>query len=378
MMADDFLATFGHEPEGIWAAPGRINLIGEFTDYNQGFVLPIALHLVTRASVARRDDQLVCVKSTGSPAAHESLVEASLDSLSPRGGGFWTDYIFGVIWALVDAGHHLPGLEISIASEVPIGAGLSSSAALECAIGLALRDLFAPGLDLKSLASIAQHAENAFVGVPTGIMDQTASLRCISGHALLLDTRSGEIEQLPFDLERADLGLAVLDTGIRRELASSAYAGRRSACEEAARIMGVPALRDATTAQLSRIDDAVVRRRARHVIVENERVLDFARLLRVDRTAEIGPLITASHRSLRDDFEVSSRELDLAVDAAVAAGALGARMIGGGFGGCAIALTRRGALPAIADAVTRAFAEADYRKPTVFTAVAAGGARRLS
>ena len=296
-----------------------------------------------------------------------------IEELAPRRGGSWADYVLGVAWALVESGHPISGVDIFIDSEVPIGAGLSSSAALECAVGLALRDLFVPELTLRALALVTQRAENAFVGVPSGIMDQTASLLCIAGHALFLDTRSGETDQLDFDLAGAGLGLLVLDTGVRRRLASSAYADRRRACEAAARMIGVVALRDATMTDLDRVPDEVIRRRARHVISENERVLEVAGLLRSQKIPEIGPMLSASHRSLRNDFEVSCDELDLAVDSAMGNGALGARMIGGGFGGCAIALVRAEEASAIDDAVHSAFAEAGYDPPHVSSRAACRG-----
>jgi galactokinase len=372
-----FLATFGHRPEGIWAAPGRLNVIGEFTDYNDGFVLPLAIRAVTRAAISRRADDVLRVASAAPQATADPVVAVRIDELEPVAGR-WADYALGVAWALTQAGHHLSGVDVFIDGEVPIGAGLSSSAALECAVGLALRDLFAPSVTRLELAELAQRAENAFVGVPSGSMDQTASLCCTAGHVLLLDSRSREIDQLRFDLAGAGLELLVLDTSVRHRLASSAYADRRAACEAAARLLGLPALRDASPSDLHRIADDDIRRRARHVVSENARVLQVAKLLRAGRLIEIGPVLTASHRSLRDDFEASSAELDLAVDAALGAGALGARMTGGGFGGCAIALVHSHDAPAVAAAVAAAFAGAGWEAPHVFPEVPSGGARRLA
>jgi galactokinase len=372
-----FAAAFGHEPDGVWAAPGRLNLIGEFTDYNEGFVLPIALGFVTRAAVRRREDRVVRVTSSASTAAAEPHVSSTLDALDPRRRGFWADYVFGILWAFQEAGATLSGLDISLDGDVPIGAGLSSSAALECAVGLAVRDLFVPALDRRAIATLARRAENEFVGVPSGIMDQAASLLCRAGHALLLDTRSVEVEQLPLDLHFAGLELLVLDTGVRHENVTSAYAERREACEAAARALGVAALRDATAEDLVRLPEGVLRRRARHVVTENARVLETARLLRRGALAEVGPLLSEAHRSVRDDFEASSPEVDLAVDAAIRAGALGARMTGGGFGGSVVALVRAGASDAVAAAVGLAFAASSFAPPRAFLAYPAVGAQRL-
>jgi galactokinase len=372
-----FEDVFNHSAEGEWRAPGRLNLIGEFTDYNDGFVLPMALDATTSASVARRDDDLIRIYSANLESTGSSPIQAELADLQPTGTASWANYALGVAWSLQEDGHRLGGIDVLIDSEVPIGAGLSSSAALECAVGLALRDLFAPSLSRRELALICQRAENRFVGVPSGIMDQTASLCCTQGHAILFDTRSGDIEQLGFDLAASNLKILVIDTLVRHELASSAYADRRSACERAARDIGVAALRDATLADISRVKDPVDQKRARHVINEDVRVLVVADLLRAGAVDEVGAVLNAAHRSLRDDFEVSCAELDLAADTAVESGALGARMIGGGFGGCVIALVRPNGLDAVEQALRTAFAREGFHSPRCFTAVPAQGARRV-
>jgi galactokinase len=377
-----FRRAFGREPEVVAAAPGRVNLIGEFTDYNDGWVLPFALDRRTVAAVARRPDGAVIVSTSMLPPGHpDAVVAATLGELAPGAGSRWAAYALGVVWAMRGAGLAVGGVELHLDSEVPVGAGLSSSAALECAVAVALDALFATGCSRRDLAALARRAENDFVGVPTGIMDQTASLRGEDGNALLLDTRTLDVRQIPFDPAGAGLELLVVDTRVHHELGSSAYGERRRACIDAAATLGVDALRDVDPAAL---DDAlgclsgeVARRRVRHVVSENARVLAVARLLGAGDIRGVGPVLTATHRSLRDDFEVSCAELDLAVDTALGAGALGARMVGGGFGGSAIALVDAAGAGAVAAAVTGAFERAGLRGPSVFPAAPAPGASRL-
>ncbi|HMA45958.1 MAG TPA: galactokinase, partial [Frankiaceae bacterium] len=259
-----------------------------------------------------------------------------------------------------------------------LGAGLSSSAALECAAAAALDDLFGLGLSRPALALVAHAAEHDFVGVPVGVMDQMASMLCTAGHALFLDARSYEVEQVPLDLAGAGLALLVIDTRAPHRLVDGAYEDRRRTCEDAARRLGVPALRDVADlpGALAALPDPLARRRVRHVVTENARVLDVVERLRAGAPTAVGAVLTASHESLRDDYEVSSPELDLAIDAALAAGALGARMTGGGFGGCAIALVRAPAAEAVRRAVVRAFAAAGYAAPVGFPVTPAPGAHR--
>jgi galactokinase len=381
--AEGFRGLFGRRAEGIWSAPGRVNLIGEFTDYNDGFVLPLALPFAAQACAARREDDLVRVASAQRLEAGAPLVVGTeLDLLQPGSARGWASYVLGVLWALREAGEDLGGIELYINSDVPIGAGLSSSAALECSVALALRDLYGLSLSLSELARIAQRAENQYVGVPTGIMDQTASLRCRAGHALFLDTRTLEVRQVPFDLDPAGLTLLVVNTGVKHALASTAYAERRRDCTLAAAELGVAALRDVPPEEmddaLARLSDDVVRRRARHIISEQDRVLEVVRLLESGRPAEIGPVLSAGHRSLRYDFEVSCAELDTVVDVAVATGALGARMTGGGFGGSVVVLLELAAVEAVAAAVAEAFAARGYGRPETFPVVACDGASRVA
>jgi galactokinase len=338
----------------VWSAPGRVNLIGEHTDYNDGFVLPFAIEARTRVSAERRRTGDVVVRS----AQANGCARVALADLDPsRSTGSWADYAFGVVWALARL-TEISGLALSVDGEVPLGSGLSSSAALECAVAGAVDELFSAGLSRAELARACRQAENEYVGVPCGVMDQAAVLLCVEGHALFLDTRNLETRQVP--LAPADEGsvLLLIDTGVRHELASSAYAERRRDCERAAGRLGVRSLRDVSLeeleAALGELDDPRLVRRVRHVVSENGRVLEAVRLLEGGRLGEVGELLTQSHRSLRDDYEVSCAELDLAVDAALSAGALGARMTGGGFGGFAIALADAGREHAIRTGVSDA------------------------
>jgi galactokinase len=286
-----------------------------------------------------------------------------------------------VAWALGQAGVELGGADLVIDGDVPAGSGLSSSAALECATATALADLHGAGLDRAALAGLARRAENEVVGVPSGVMDQMVSMLARAGHALFLDTRSLATEQVPLPLEAAGLCLVVIDTRAGHRLVDGAYADRRAACEAAAAVLGVPALRDATAEQVEAAAEALGEeglRRARHVVTENARVLEAVRLLRAGDLDRLGPLLAASHASLRDDYEVSSPELDTAVAAAVAAGAVGARMTGAGFGGSALALVEAGLVGRVGDQVRGAFATAGFGPPAVAAVVPSDGARRLA
>ncbi|WP_338766138.1 galactokinase [Nocardia vulneris] len=370
-----------------WAAPGRVNIIGEHTDYNDGFVLPIALPLVVECAARVRPDQQVRVTSRQRPGETVLVAVAELAAQRDRVPG-WSRYPLGVVAEFVRRGHAVDGVDLVLDGAVPIGAGLSSSAALSCAVAIALRDLFAPTVTDRALIELARAAENDYVGAPTGLLDQSASIMCTAGHALFLDIRgfladddanSVAYEQIPFDLARFGLELLVIDTGQPHELVDGGYAERRAQCEAAAAELGVPALRDvAAVADVARLADPVLRRRARHVVTENARVLRVAEELRsgADPRA-IGPVLTAAHASLRDDFEVSTPALDAAVAAARAAGAHGARMVGGGFGGSAIALVDRAHTAAVVDATRKRFADAGFAEPRTFVVGPAAGAHRL-
>lgn len=370
-----FGESFGGEPEGVWRAPGRANLIGEHTDYNEGFVLPFALSRGTLAVAGRRDDDVIELRSRQVPDGGAVI---RLDSLAPGAIPGWAAYPAGVVWAMRAAGHPVAGVSLVIDSDLPRGAGLSSSAALECAVALALADLHGLAVPRTELVLIAQRAENDFVGVPCGIMDQSASLRCQAGQALLLDCRTSETAGVPFDPAASGLELLVIDTGARRELTGGDYASRRSECEQAARALGLRSLRDITgMTQLARQLAGPLARRARHVFTENQRVMETVRLLRAGRLSAAGALLTASHVSLRDDFQISWPEADAAVSAAIGAGALGARMIGGGFGGSVIALATAGNSARARASVSDEFGRQGWRPPRFLDATPSAGARRV-
>ncbi|MFF2960425.1 galactokinase [Streptomyces sp. NPDC057963] len=377
-----FTELYGNAPEGVWAAPGRVNLIGEYTDFNDGFVMPLALPHAARAAVARRTDGELRLHSTDVPGG---VVRLRVDELAPHQGHGWAAYPAGVVWALREAGHPVTGADIQLTSTVPTGAGLSSSAALEVVTAFALNDLFGLGLSASELAVLGQRAENAFVGVPCGVMDQMASACCTEGHALYLDTRDLTQRQVPFDLAAHGLRLLVVDTQVKHALGDGAYAERRAGCEAGAAALGIRTLRelpyDGLGAALDTLaeagaDESVVRC-VRHVVSDNERVKQVIALLDAGEVRAAGPVLDAGHASLRDDLRVSCQELDLVVSAAGEAGALGARMTGGGFGGSAIVLVEEERAEPVAASVLAAFASAGYAAPRIFPAVPSAGARRL-
>lgn len=377
-LADRFDSVFGEAPEGVWQAPGRVNLIGEHTDYNEGFVLPFAIDRAARVAVRLRPDSRVRLLST---FGNQGLTTADAGSLNRGTARGWTKYPLGVLWALQQRGIPVRGLDLLLDSDVPRGAGLSSSHAIECAVISALNELAAAGLDARAMVLATQRAENDFVGAPTGIMDQSASLRGAAGHALFLDCRDQSIRLVPFDAESAGLVMLVIDTKVSHSHAGGGYASRRASCELGAGVLGVKALRDVGIGDLEEAGgllDQETFRRVRHVVTENDRVLQTVGLLDGAGPAAIGPLLDASHASMRDDFEISCPELDLAVETARAAGAIGARMTGGGFGGSAIALTPVSAEQQVRAAVERAFTGAGYPAPDIFSVRPAAGAMRLA
>lgn len=379
-VAAQFEELYGSEPEGVWAAPGRVNLIGEYTDFNDGFVMPLALPHTAVAAVSRRTDGVLRVHSADVPGG---VVALAVDELVPLSDTGWAAYPAGVVWALREAGHAVPGADIHLASTVPTGAGLSSSAALEVVTALALNDLYELGLTAPELAVLAQRAENEFVGVPCGIMDQMASACCTDGHALYLDTRDLTQRQVPFDLAAVGLQLLVVDTRVKHALGDGAYAERRAGCETGARALGVRTLREVEYAHLPAAlerltgEDEKVRRYVRHVVSDNHRVERVIALLDTSDVRAVGPILTEGHTSLRDDLRVSCPELDLVVSSSLAAGALGARMTGGGFGGSAIVLTESPDADTVTKAVLESFTASGHTAPRVFPAVPSRGAHRV-
>ncbi len=373
-----FTEVFGELPDGCWWAPGRVNLIGEHTDYNDGLVLPLAIGLGVAVAARLRDDAVLQVHSL---QQHET-VRIPLADIAPGSISGWGAYSAGVAWALRRRGHQLPGLDLLIYSDVPAGAGLSSSAALECAVALTWNDVAGLKLDRDELAAVARSAENDLVGAPTGVMDQMASLHGRAGHLVFLDTRSMSVEYVPFELSVHALALLVIDTRSPHQLVDGEYAERRQSCHRACGLLGVGALRDLTLddlgTALDRLDDELLRRRVRHVVTENARVEDVVTALRsgADPRA-IGPILTASHASMRDDFEITVPQVDTAVTAALNAGAYGARMTGGGFGGSVIALVNNADVDKVAGATQSAYDEAGFDQPVTFTVTAEAGAHQL-
>ncbi|MCU1561774.1 MAG: galK [Arthrobacter sp.] len=377
-LAARFESVFGAAPDGVWQAPGRVNLIGEHTDYNEGFVLPFAIDRTARVAVRVRPDAALRMLST---FGNQGLTRADADALDPSTARGWTKYPLGVVWALQQRGLAVPGLDLLLDSDVPRGAGLSSSHAIECAVISALNELMSAGLGAEDMVLATQRAENDFVGAPTGIMDQSASLRGTAGSAVFLDCRDQGVRLVPFDAAGAGLVLLVIDTKVSHSHADSGYASRRASCELGAELLGVRALRDIAPADLPEAAgflDPVTFRRVRHVVTENERVLQTVELLDAAGPRAIGPLLNASHASMRDDFEISCAELDLAVDAARSGGAIGARMTGGGFGGSAIALAPMESERQVRAAVENAFFRAGHAAPDIFSMRPAAGAMRLA
>lgn len=373
-----FSARFGFRPQGVWSAPGRVNLIGEHLDYNGGPVLPLAIGHRTLVGASVRSDQRVRLVSRQDPATWEG----GLDELQPGRMSGWFGYAAGVLWALREAGQEVPGLDVLVDGRVPLGAGLSSSAALTCAVALAAAELTGQPVEgdraRRELAELCVRAENDFVGAPTGGMDQAVVLRAEAGHALLLDCATMDAEQILVP----DLGeILVVDTRSHHTLSDGQYGGRRAACERAAQELGVDRLASVQVTDLPRLlpvlSDDELRGVTRHVVTETARVSEVAAHLRGGRLLEAGAALTESHASMRDDFVISTPELDLVVRSAVAAGAAGARMTGGGFGGSALVLCQPGARSRNAESVAAAFAEAGYAPPGMLPVQACGPAARV-
>ena len=379
ILATEFERVHGHAPQGLFAAPGRVNLIGEHTDYNDGFVLPLALRQRVVIAAGTATGNRSSVRSMQQPGELETF---SATSVAPGEVSGWAAYAAGMFWSLRTAGHQVQDLDLILDGDIPLGAGLSSSAALECAVGVTLAGLAGLPLDATALARAAQRAENEFVGAPTGIMDQMASMHGRAGLLVFLDTRSLDVQHVPFRLAEAGLTLLVVDTRSPHALVDGQYGERRASCRAAARLLGVPALRDVPLTglddALDRLPDDLTRRRTRHVVTENARVLAVVRALRSGTDPRgIGAALSASHASMRDDFEITVPPVDLAVETSTATGAYGARMTGGGFGGCVIALVEAGQAAAVFDAIRAAFADEGFAEPQAVPAAPSAGAVRL-
>jgi galactokinase len=366
-----FADRYGEPPTTVGRAPGRVNLIGEHTDYNAGLVLPVALPHATYAAARARADELVRIVSE----QQDEVWEGTLGELGPGSVEGWAGYAAGVVWAFREAGYAVPGVDLLIDSRVPVGSGLSSSAALECSVGVALLDLL--GVDRTSemkeaLVAATIRAETEVVGAPTGGMDQTVAVHGVEGTALLIDFDSHESSEVFLDL--SDHTLLVTDTRVSHALTDGGYGSRRADCEAAARALGVPTLRRATLDGVEKLTDDRIRRRARHIVTEIQRVTDTVAALGHGDWAEVGRIFDASHRSMRGDFEISCPELDCAVAVAVQAGAAAARMTGGGFGGSSVAVVPDERVEAVMRAIDAAFVLEGFRSPAHLRAVPSAGA----
>ena len=371
---EKFLEVFGEEPDLIAAAPGRVNLIGEHIDYSEGFVLPFAIKDRTTAAIRKRDDSTVRIASV---QRRNKVITVDINDVQPGLKGDWDRYALGVLWSMGVK----TGVDLMIDGQVPLGAGLSSSAALECSVATAINHLFDMGFSLEELARLTQKAENQYVGVPCGIMDQSVSLMATVGSALLLDCRDLSTRNIPFDVAAHGLELLIIDTQAHHALTDGGYAERRASCESVALKLGIHSMRELTIAQLEESRDSITSveyLRARHAVSEMQRVLDCVEALSISDFEKVGRLINQSHASLRDDYTVSCPELDTAVDASLAAGALGSRMVGGGFGGSAIALIQASKTSETITAIEKAFAEKKFKAPRFFTSLPSQGAEVIS
>ncbi len=371
---EKFLETFGDEPDLVAAAPGRVNLIGEHIDYSDGFVLPFAIKDRTLVAARKRDDSTVRIASA---QRRSKVVTVDINDIKPGLKGEWERYALGVLWSMGVKG----GVDVMIDGHVPLGAGLSSSAALECSVATAMNHLFDMGYDLEELARLTQKAENQYVGVPCGIMDQSVSLMATQGFALLLDCRDLSTKNIPFDVASSGLELLIIDTQAHHALTDGGYAERRASCESAVAKLGVTSLRELTLQQLEQSRSLLTEIefvRVRHAVTEMQRVLDCVDALGNSDFEKVGTLINQSHASLRDDYTVSCPELDTAVDAALSAGALGSRMVGGGFGGSAIALIQASNTTETIKAIEKAFSAKGFKAPRFFTSLPSQGAELIS
>jgi galactokinase len=365
-----FQELFGRKAEVLAEAPGRVNLIGEHIDYSEGFVLPFAIADRTFAAIARNSDGLVRIASQ---QRKNRIFTIDINDVKPGSAGDWEKYVLGVIWTLDIS----TGVDILVDGHVPSGAGLSSSAALECSVAVGLNALFSLGNSLEDLARATQKAENDYVGMPCGIMDQSVSLMGREGSALLLDCRDLTTESVPFDVASQGLELLIIDTQAHHALVDGGYAERRASCESVAAKFDIPSMRHLTMDTLSARKSEITETeyiRARHAVTEIARVKDAVTALRANDFTTLGRLINESHISLRDDYTVSCPELDTAVNASLAAGALGSRMVGGGFGGSAIALIKADQIDAVKEAIKKSYAAKSFKAPRFFTSQPSAGA----
>lgn len=366
-----FKEVFGYEPQGVWSAPGRANLIGEHTDYNEGFVFPFGIDKRTYVALSPRSDSLCRVSSDIDGKTYET------DLPSKPEGMDWALYPLGVAWVMREWAKS--GFDAFFTSNVPVGSGLSSSAAIECAIGVALNEIWSAGRTKQQIALLGQRAENDVVGAPTGMMDQTASMLAERDSAVFLDCQSLEAKAVPLHLEERDLVVAVIDTRVAHRHSDGGYRVRRESCERGASTMGVKSLRGLSAGDLPKAQSLlsdVDFRRVRHIVTENQRVLDSIEALQSGDMPRFGQLLLASHDSMAHDFEISIEELDLAVEISMQTGAVGARMTGGGFGGAAIAVINKDLLAALEQNCKQAFAQKGYLEPKIFAVVPSEGAKR--
>jgi galactokinase len=369
-----FLETFSAEPDLVAAAPGRVNLIGEHIDYSDGFVLPFAIKDRTLVAARKRNDSTVRIASA---QRRNKIVTVDINQVKPGLKGEWERYALGVLWAMGIK----EGVDLLIDGNVPLGAGLSSSAALECSVATAMNHLFDLGFNLEELARLTQKAENQYVGVPCGIMDQSVSLMATQGSALLLDCRDLSTKNISFDVASNGLELLIIDTQAHHALTDGGYAERRASCESVVVKLEINSLRELSMEQLENRRALLTETefvRARHAVTEMKRVLECVDALSNSDFEKVGHLINQSHTSLRDDYTVSCPELDTAVEAALSAGALGSRMVGGGFGGSAIALIQASKTKETIKLIEKAFSNKGFKAPRFFASLPSQGAELLS
>ena len=373
-----FKTKFDSEPDVIVAAPGRVNLIGEHIDYCDGFVLPMAIDRYTVVAAKKTEAEAPGTAEFYSIDMDDTL-SVPLAKIQKGDRGFWGNYVTGVLAGMIEQGSEIPPLQAVTRSNVPIGGGLSSSASLEVAVGTMVEAITEASIDPVTKGLVCQKAEHDFVGVPCGIMDQFASVLCQKDHVLLLDCQDQSFEQIPFT--NPDIAVLIINSAVKHELSGGEYAQRRSSCEKAARVLEVDSFRDLTMEQVNAKRDSmdpVVFKRAKHVVGEIARTTEAAAALKADDWDKVGELMYASHNSLRDDFEVSCKELDILVElASKTEGVIGSRMTGGGFGGCTVTLVAGDKADAATESICKLYEQATGVKPTAFVTRPSLGAHRI-